>query len=79
MNASIRELRSNTREILAAVRRGDTVILSNRGKPCAKIMPIEKKFSPKKSHAAFGMWKRRSDLKSVKKYVHDLRQPRHAR
>ena len=77
MIANIRTLRSSTKEILNAVRHGNTVVLTNRGNPCAKIVPIRQKTSPSKS-AAFGMWKSHKEIKDVNAYINKLRKNRHA-
>ena len=77
MIANIRTLRSSTKEILNAVHQGNMVILTNRGKPCAKIIPIRQKSSPGES-AAFGMWKNHKETADVKTYINKLRKNRHA-
>jgi len=62
VKASIRELRSKTKQILSAVQRGETVIISNRGQSYAKIVSTkhhENKVS--EPDAAYGMWKQRSE------------------
>ena len=77
MKANIRTLRSSTKEILNAVRHGNTVVLTNRGNPCAQIIPIRQKKSPLKS-AAFGIWKSHKEVKNVNDYINKLRKNRHA-
>ena len=79
MKATVRELRASTRAILSAVRRGDTVLVTSRGKPCAKIVPV---FERKKKHEhdlLFGIWRDKAEAKSVKKYINRIRDVRHAR
>ena len=73
MTTSIRQLRTSTKEILSAVERGETVFITNRGKPCAKIMPIEQKKKSLEDHPAFGMWKDREDMKNPSEYIHNMR------
>ena len=77
MITNIRTLRSSTKEILNAVHHGNTVILTNRGRPCAKIIPVLQKNSPTES-SAFGMWKGHKETKDVKTYINKLRKNRHA-
>ena len=81
MIANIRELRSSTKEILSAVSRGDTVVITHRGKPYAKIIPISPKAKSKNhtNEAAFGMWKNNRKVKSIKKFITQLRKGRYAR
>lgn len=57
MIANIRKLRSATKEILSAVARGNTVYIANRGRTCAKIVPVSDNQPQAVSLA--GMWKDR--------------------
>lgn len=45
MHASSKDLRFNTKKVLDAEIRGEEVTITYRGKPCAKIVPIESSFS----------------------------------
>jgi antitoxin (DNA-binding transcriptional repressor) of toxin-antitoxin stability system len=78
MTVNIRMLRSSTREILSAVSRGDTVFIANRGKACAKIIPIGGQAAAKPVSLA-GMWKDNKKTASVGAFIRVLREPRHAR
>ncbi len=78
MTVNIRMLRSSTREILSAVSRGDTVFISNRGKACAKIVPIEVQKTAGAVSVA-GMWKDNKKTASVQAFIRQLREPRYAR
>ena len=81
MIANIRELRASTKAILRAVDRGDTVIITNRGKPYAKLVPVKSvKSSKKKVNPLFGIWKDFARIKSKfpRQYVRQLREGRHA-
>jgi prevent-host-death family protein len=66
------------KDVLSAVERGETVIVTYRGKPKARIVPIsEKRKSVKMTeHPAFGMWKDREDMKDPAAWVRKLRQGR---
>lgn len=79
MKATIRELRASTKEILTAVSRGDTVLVTSRGEPCAKIVPVFERKKPLGRDPLFGIWKDNSDVRSVKNYIKGLRKGRHAR
>ena len=79
MKASIRELRSKTKQILSAVQRGETVIISNRGLSYAKIVAIKQRAKISEPEAAYGMWDKDETTRDVKAYVNQLRQGRHAR
>jgi prevent-host-death family protein len=77
MSVGARELRQRASEIIQAVREGETVTLTYRGKPVAHISPIE---SHRKTAAtapdAFGMWRDRRDLEEVGQWVRESRRKR---
>ncbi len=81
MEASVTDLRRKTPKVLAAVYRGETVILTYRGKPRARIVPAGEKPRPRMrvtDHPAFGMWKDREDMKDPSAWVREQRRPRFA-
>jgi len=78
MTVNIRMSRASTREILSAVNRGDTVFISNRGKTCAKIVPIGGPAAAKPLSLA-GLWKDHKKTAAVHAFIRTLREPRHAR
>ena len=75
MITNIRKLRSATREILSAVSRGKTVFIANRGRTCAKIVPVNDEKTQVASLA--GMWKDHKKTASVRAFIDKLRAPRH--
>jgi antitoxin (DNA-binding transcriptional repressor) of toxin-antitoxin stability system len=76
MITNIRKLRSATKEILSSVERGNTVFIANRGRTCAKIVPVSDDQSQVVSLA--GMWKNHKKTASVHAFIHKLRASRHA-
>ena len=80
MNASAKDLRFHTAELLAAVERGEEVIITYRGEPKARLVPMAHKDAVAQTpdRSAFGIWKDRSGLEDVNTYVRRLRQRRHA-
>ncbi len=46
MKATAKELRVHSKELLDAVSRGEDVVITFRGKPCAKLVPYEKSDKP---------------------------------
>jgi len=76
MKASLVDLRRSPARILEAVDKRETVILSRRGKPFAKITPLTRETPASvRSHAAFGMW-RDDDEMSVADQVREMRKGR---
>jgi hypothetical protein len=80
MKASILDLRRKMREILRALDRSEPVTILYRGKKRGVLFPADGRKSgrrkPVSAHPAFGMWKRRADMRNVKKAVRALRKGR---
>ena len=80
MEVTAKALRSRIGAILACLDRGETVTITYRGKPRARLVGIEQKNEPTSpetgSFPAFGMWKDRDDMADVDTYVRDLRKAR---
>lgn len=77
MHASAKDLRFYSKNLLNAVSRGEEVIITYRGKPCAKLAPLNDP-DKKKSQAdpLFGIWKDHKPTNDVDKYVRNLRKGR---
>jgi prevent-host-death family protein len=67
--ATAKELRQNTSELLASVRRGREVVITYRGKQIAVLAPLDRKVRKELTPTAFGMWRRRRDLRDVKRWL----------
>ncbi len=77
MYSTAKELRFHTKELLESVSRGEEVIITFRGKPYAKLVPIkESKKNLRDTKELFGIWKDRTDLDDVNSYVRNLRKER---
>ena len=80
MKTTIRRLRAFTKEILSAVNRGTTVLVTNRGKPYVKIVPVSATSKTEKSKdPLFGIWKNYKEVAPVRAYIRNLRKARYAR
>ena len=80
MKATAKELRTHSKELLDAVSRGEDVVITFRGKPCAKLVPYEKSAESTDlddKHNLFGIWADRDDIESVEEYVQGLRKGRY--
>jgi len=74
MRATARDLRFYSKNLLDAVSRGEEVLITYRGKPCAKLVPLEKgETTELQADPLFGIWKDRTDIKDVEKYIRSLR------
>ncbi|MHC4248228.1 MAG: type II toxin-antitoxin system prevent-host-death family antitoxin [Planctomycetota bacterium] len=77
MKATVVDLRRRTREIIAALDRGESVTITYRGKEKGTIVPKRKrKRMPAADHPAVGMWKDREDLKDPSAWVRGIRRSR---
>lgn len=85
MYASIVDLRYRMKDVLRAIDRGETVTVLYRGKPKAKLAPMEPLPGPSgartprtQDQPLFGLWKDREDLANPASYVRNLRRTRSA-
>ncbi len=76
MQATTKDLRFHTKAILDTAIRGEEVIITYHGKPCAKIIPITSANREDKHNEFCGMWKDRIDMDDVSAYVRNLRRRR---
>lgn len=77
MKATAKDLRFNAKGVLETVGRGEEVIITFRGKPCAKIIPYEERSRKKAgAHELFGIWKDNEAVGDVDAYVRGLRKGR---
>ncbi len=76
MQATAKDLRFHSAELLNTVKRGEEVVITYRGKPCAKLVPIEEKNSPVAPSELFGIWKNNAKTGNVEDYVRNLRNGR---
>lgn len=77
MHSTAKKLRFHTKDLLESVARGEEVVITYRGKPRAKLVPL--KNNAGESHtenALFGIWSDRSDLADVDLFVREKRKGR---
>ena len=81
MEATAKDLRFHSKELLETVLRGEEVIITYRGKPTAKLVPLNKgngTSSEKSENELFGLWKDREDLNDVDKYIRKNREEKNS-
>lgn len=76
MQATSKDLRFHTKEILDAAIRGEEVVITYHGKPYVKIIPAQSSHTHDKSNDFCGIWKDREDMDDVQDYVRNLRRGR---
>jgi prevent-host-death family protein len=77
MKATAKDLRFHSKEILDSVMRGEEVVITYRGKPSAKIIPVKKRKSNLDvEHQLFGIWANYNQTQDVAEYVRNIREGR---
>ena len=76
MKATAKDLRFHSKELIETVNRGEEVVITFRGKPCAKLVPFENEKREISKHSLFGMWKDHDPSSNVDDYVRNLRKGR---
>ncbi len=76
MKASAKDLRFHSGELLDYVGKGEEVVITYRGKPCAKLVPFIEQQSNETEDELFGMWSDKSGIDDVNTYVRDKRKGR---
>ena len=81
MEIPAKSLRSRVGEILACVDRGESVVITYRGKPRAKLVGIDEAdetASDGGNFPGFGMWENHEEMRDVDAWLRGIRQSRHA-
>ena len=76
MKATAKDLRFQSRELLNTVNRGEEIVITYRGKPCAKLVPYQNEGKKNKEDELFGIWKDHKDIQNIDAYVRNLRKGR---
>jgi prevent-host-death family protein len=76
MKATAKDLRFHSKELLDSVNRGEEVVITFRGKPCAKLVPYQEIIKQAGKNELFGIWKDNDRVQNVEEYVRNLRKGR---
>jgi prevent-host-death family protein len=76
MKATAKDLRFHSKKLIDSVSRGEEVVITFRGKPCAKLVPYQEFKNKTKENEVFGMWKDNDIVDNVNEYVRNLRKGR---
>jgi prevent-host-death family protein len=77
MKATAKDLRFHSKELLDTVNRGEDVVITFRGKPCAKLIPYKEKKEETIQNELFGIWKDNDMVQDVDGYIRGLRKGRY--
>ena len=79
LQATRTDLISHAKDFLRRAMHGEEVVITYRGRPRAKIIPVSQPSQRKaisKQNDFCGMWKDRKDMEDVEAYVRNLRKGR---
>jgi prevent-host-death family protein len=76
MNASAKDLRTHTRQILDIAMRGEEVVIIYHGQPAARIIAYKKKKNTQSKQKLFGMWRNNPRVARPAAYLRSLRKGR---
>jgi prevent-host-death family protein len=77
MKATAKDLRFYSERLLAKVSQGEEVIITHRGKPCAKLVPLDGAVSKTMTDdGLFGIWKDNKAAADVQGHIAKLRKGR---
>jgi prevent-host-death family protein len=76
MKATAKDLRFNSKGLLDTVSRGEEIVITFRGKPCAKLVPYTEKSEATLKNQLFGIWKDNDRVQNVDQYLRGLRKGR---
>jgi prevent-host-death family protein len=77
MKATAKDLRFHSKELLDTVSRGEDVVITFRGKPCARLISYREKKEKITKNELFGIWKDNDIVQDVDEYVRGLRKGRY--
>ena len=76
MKATAKDLRFRSKELIDSVNRGEEVVITFRGKPCAKLIPYQEIKKQTGKNELFGIWKDNDIVQNAEEYVRNLRKGR---
>ena len=77
MKATAKDLRFHSKKLLDTVNRGEEVVITFRGRPCAKLIPFRENNEDIIKNELFGIWKDNDIALDVDEYVRGLRKGRY--
>ena len=78
MEATTKDLRLHTKELISATDRGERVIITYHGKPRAVLIPFvdNSSLEDQKHNPAFGIWANKQHQQTVEQQVRNARSSR---
>ena len=76
MKATAKDLRFHSKNLIDSVNRGEEIVITFRGKPCAKLVPYQEQKNKTGKNELFGIWKDNDAIQNVDEYVRNIRKGR---
>jgi prevent-host-death family protein len=76
MKISTKELRTHTKQMLDSVNRGEEVIITYRGHPKARVVPLDQGSGVAEETELFGIWRDYETSTDVESFMDELRRSR---
>ena len=76
MKTTVKDLGFQSCELFNTVSRGEEVIITCIGRPCAKLAPYQNEGKKNKKDELCGIWKYHTTIHTIDEYVWDLRKAR---
>ena len=77
MKATAKDLRFHSKDLIdSVINRGEEVVITFHGKPCAKLVPYQEQKKKTGKNELFGIWKDNDAIRNVDEYVRNLREGR---
>jgi prevent-host-death family protein len=76
MKATAKDLRFHSKDLIDSVNRGEEIVITFRGKPCAKLVPYQEQRNRTEKNELFGIWKDNEAIQNVDEYVRNIRKGR---
>ncbi|MCK9392076.1 MAG: type II toxin-antitoxin system prevent-host-death family antitoxin [Syntrophales bacterium] len=76
MKATAKDLRFHSKDLIDSVNRGEEIVITFRGKPCAKLVPYQEQSSKTGKNELFGIWKDNEAIQNVDEFARNLRKGR---
>ena len=76
MKATVKDLWFQSCELLNTVSRGEGIIITYIGRPCAKLVPYQNEGKKDKEDKLFGIWKGHKAIHTIDEYVRKLKKGR---
>jgi prevent-host-death family protein len=76
MKATAKDLRFHSKNLIDTVNRGEEVVITFRGRPCAKLVPYQEQKKKIGGNELFGIWRDNDAIQNVDEHVRNLRKGR---